>query len=167
MPNHKIVTGKSGLDHVGFTVSNLKQSIRFYRMLLQVEPLMKRLYREQYIGKLVGYKEIELDAAFFNLDESGLILELIEYRSPPGARVDMETYNAGNAHLCLIVDDLDEVYKRLQAQGVEFRSSEPVVIPIGPYEGGRACYLRDPDGITIELMQLPPSGGPNFSSEPI
>ena len=84
MPSHRIVSGKFGLDHVGFTVSNLERAIRFYRMLLQSEPLMKRLYREGYIGKLVGYEDIELDAAFFNLDESGLILELIEYRTPPG-----------------------------------------------------------------------------------
>jgi hypothetical protein len=44
-----------------------------------------------------------------------------------------------------------------------FRSPEPVVIPWGPYKGGRACYLRDPDGISIELMELPP-GGPNWNA---
>ena len=42
---------------------------------------------------------------------------------------------------------------------VEFRSLEPVEILWGPYQGGSACYLRDPDGISVELLQ-PPPGGP-------
>ena len=38
-------------------------------------------------------------------------------------------------------------YARLRAAGYDgFRSPDPIVIPWGPYRGGRACYLRDPDG---------------------
>jgi hypothetical protein len=40
---------------------------------------------------------------------------------------------------------------------------EAVEIPWGPYAGGKACYLRDPDGISIQLMQFAP-GGPNFAA---
>jgi hypothetical protein len=29
--------------------------------------------------------------------------------------------------------------------------------------GGRACYLRDPDGISIELLEEPP-GGPDWNA---
>jgi hypothetical protein len=36
-----------------------------------------------------------------------------------------------------------------------------VAIPWGPYEGGWAAYLRDPDGISIELLQEP-LGGPKL-----
>jgi hypothetical protein len=27
-------------------------------------------------------------------------------------------------------------------------------LPIGPYRGGRSVYLKDPDGVNIQLMQL-------------
>ena len=48
---------------------------------------------------------------------------------------------------------------------VEFRDPEPTQIPWGPYAGGWACYLRDPDGISIEILQAPP-GGPRLDAGP-
>ena len=155
--------GTTGLDHVGFSVSDMDQSIAFYTLLLQREPILRRYYPEQYVAGVVGYDEIGMDAAFFEIGDSGIILELLEYKNPPNSRVDMETYNVGNGHLCLIVDDLQAEYDRLMPHGVAFRSPDPITIPIGPYSGGKACYLRDPDGISIELLQEPPAGTPDFS----
>ena len=44
----------------------------------------------------------------------------------------MESYNAGNAHLCLVTDDMDVDYARLRAAGYDgFRSQDPIVIPWG------------------------------------
>ena len=73
----------------------------------------------------------------------------------------METYNAGSAHLCLVTENMEADFERLRPLGAEFRSEAPIDIPWGPYRGGKACYLRDPDGISIELIELPP-GGPSF-----
>ena len=106
-----------------------------------------------------------MDAAFFEIGSGQTILELLEYRVPPAAKIDMETYNVGNGHLCLTVHDLEAEFNRLRPHGVDFRSQEPITIPIGPYTGGKACYLRDPDGISIELLEAPPSGGPDFSGD--
>ena len=158
-----MTSGTTGLDHVGFSVSDMNQSIEFYSLLLQSEPVLRRYYPEHYVAEVVGYAEIGMDAAFFEIGSSGVILELLEYRIPPNARVDMETFNVGNGHLCLIVDDLQAEYDRLMPHGVAFRSPEPVAISIGPYTGGKACYLRDPDGISIELLEAPPAGTPDFS----
>jgi hypothetical protein len=41
------------------------------------------------------------------------------------------------------------------AQGVAFRNA-PVEITEGANIGGFACYLHDPDGITLELLQFSP-----------
>jgi catechol 2,3-dioxygenase-like lactoylglutathione lyase family enzyme len=154
----------TGLDHVGFTVSNLDRSIEFYQLLLQTEPMLRRRYTEQYVADVVGYHHLDLDAAFFKIGGTRVILELLQYILPPGAQVDMETYNTGNGHLCLIVADLAAEYERLRPHGVAFRRPEPMVVPIGPYQGGKICYLRDPDGISVELLELPPDGvGPDFS----
>jgi catechol 2,3-dioxygenase-like lactoylglutathione lyase family enzyme len=55
-------------------------------------------------------------------------------------------------------------FARLRAAGYDtFRSERPIDIPWGPYRGGRACYLRDPDGASIELLEAPP-GGPDWSA---
>jgi catechol 2,3-dioxygenase-like lactoylglutathione lyase family enzyme len=69
----------------------------------------------------------------------------------------METFNVGNAHLSLVTSDLHALFERLEGRA-ELRSAAPVRIEWGPYEGGYAARIRDPDGITIELVQLPPGG---------
>ena len=33
--------------------------------------------------------------------------------------------------------------------------SPPVMIDCGPNKGAKVAYLRDPDGITVELFQKP------------
>ena len=152
-----------GLDHVGFAVDDLDRSIAFYEVLLGTPLLLKKTWDVPYVGVIVGYPNVVMDGGFFQLP-NGVILELVEYNAPFTGTVDMESYNAGNAHLCLTTEDMDADYARMRAAGYDtFRSPEPVVIPWGPYKGGRACYLRDPDGVSIELMELPP-GGPNWNA---
>jgi len=147
------------LDHIGFAVGDLDRSCRFYTLLLGDEPILRKVWERGYVGSIVGYPETTMDVAIYKLP-NGTFLELIQYLAPPPGRVDMETYNAGNGHLCLVTEDIDADYARLDGQA-QFRSPAPIEIPWGPYKGGRVCYLRDPDGISVELMQQPP-GGPNF-----
>ncbi len=151
----------NGLHHIGFSVSDIGRSIDFYRLLLQREPAQRRFFDEKYIADIVGYEGCEMDCAYFVLPGNDALLELLEYKKPRSTGVDMETYNAGNSHLCLIVDDLEAEYERLVSAGVSFRS-RPVYVPTETQEemaaGGAALYLRDPDGITVELYQLPPGG---------
>jgi catechol 2,3-dioxygenase-like lactoylglutathione lyase family enzyme len=146
----------SQLDHVGFSVANLDASVAWYSAFLGREPALRRRWDVGYMSDVVGYDDCRMECAFWHLDD-GTVLELIEYLDPKPARVDMETYNVGNGHLCLVTDDLEAEYERLRDVAA-FRSPKPVPIPYGPYEGGLVCYLRDPDGISIQLMQLPPGG---------
>lgn len=150
----------TALDHVGFAVSSLERSIPFYNFLLGEEPVLRKIWDHEYVGRIVGYPGLKLDAAFWRLP-GGTILELIEYLHPPPAQVDMETYNAGNAHLCLVTDDIHADIERLRGHA-ELRHPEPVEIPWGAYKGGWALYIRDPDGISIEVLQEPP-GGPRLT----
>jgi catechol 2,3-dioxygenase-like lactoylglutathione lyase family enzyme len=144
------------VDHIGYTVSDLDRSVEFYSFLLAREPTARKTWDVEYIGRIQGYPGMSVEAAFFELP-GGLTLELVRYLRPEHQLVDMETYNVGNAHLALITTDLHRLFERL-AERAEFRSDGPVLIEWGPYEGGYAARLRDPDGITIELIQLPPGG---------
>ncbi|MBB4660502.1 VOC family protein [Conexibacter arvalis] len=149
----------TGLDHVGFTVSDLDRSIAWYGELLGTEPTVRKIWERPYLGRIVGYPGCRIDVAVLPLP--GTFLELIQYLDPPPQTGSMETFTVGNGHLCLITEDLAADYARLRGRA-EFRSPEPVRVEWGPYEGGYICYLRDPDGITVELVQLPP-GGPAFA----
>jgi catechol 2,3-dioxygenase-like lactoylglutathione lyase family enzyme len=142
----------AGLDHVGFTVSNLGRALHFYRDLLGLEVLWERVFEEEYVRMLVGYPTATLQCAYLKLPASNTALELVEYQGVEGTRVDMHTANPGNAHLCLAVKDLDAVFTRLKAAGVEF-VSVPATSTAGYYKGSKTVYLHDPDGISLQLVE--------------
>ena len=140
-------------DHVGFAVSDLDRSLAFYRDVLGLEMEWERVYEEEYVREVVGYPRLRLRCAFLKLPGTETRLELLEYQEVPRQRVDMRRANPGNAHLCLAVDDVDHLYVKLREVGVDFVSA-PVVSTAGHYKGSKTVYLHDPDGISLQLMEL-------------
>ena len=58
---------------------------------------------------------------------------------------------SGYGHVAVGVDDLDGTLERLAGQGIE-----PERPPYTVREGGsRLCFVRDPDGYRIELIERP------------
>ena len=63
--------------------------------------------------------------------------------------VDSYELGTGYGHVALTVEDLDGTLERLAAQGIE-----PERPPYSIREGGsRLCFVRDPDGYRIELIE--------------
>jgi lactoylglutathione lyase len=63
----------------------------------------------------------------------------------------VESYELGTGygHIAVTVDDLDATLERLAGQGIE-----PEKPPYSVREGGsRLCFVRDPDGYRIELIE--------------
>jgi lactoylglutathione lyase len=63
-----------------------------------------------------------------------------------------EAYDLGNGygHIALEVDDLDARLADLAGQGIE--PEKPPYSPGGREDAGRICFVRDPDGYRIELI---------------
>lgn len=145
------------IHHTGYTVSNLDRSLTFYRDLLGCEVLATQEKEGGYLAAIVGYPEAHVRMAHLRLPGGEHVIELFEYLAPAGVRADVAPRNVGASHLCFLVDDLTEIYRRLRDQGVDSFVSEPVEVDTGINRGGYGLYLRDPDGITVELFQ-PPAG---------
>jgi lactoylglutathione lyase len=63
--------------------------------------------------------------------------------------VDSYDLGTGYNHIALLVEDLDGTLERLAAGGIE-----PEKPPYRIREGGsRLCFVRDPDGYRIELLE--------------
>lgn len=138
--------------HVGLQVADLERSLAFYHGILGFELVFRWNPQAPYIGELVGYPSVDLHAAILRPPNSDVFLELLEYRDVERTPVDTATANPGTAHIAFFVDDLDTLYAELREKGVASVSA-PVTPTIGPNEGGRAVYMKDPDGIRVELIQ--------------
>jgi catechol 2,3-dioxygenase-like lactoylglutathione lyase family enzyme len=144
------------LHHTGYTVSDLDRSVAFYRDLLGCEVLAEQEKRGGYLAAIVGYPDAHVRMAHLRLPAGEHVVELFQYVAPAGVAADVEPKNVGASHLCFLTDDLARDYERLSAAGVSF-VSPPVEVDTGINAGGYALYLRDPDGIVVELFQPPAS----------
>ena len=147
--------GARSLHHTGYTVSDLDRSVAFYRDVLGCEVLATQEKEGGYLAAIVGYPDAHVRMAHLRVAGSEHVIELFEYLTPPGDRADVEPRNVGASHLCFVVEDLRVLYELLREHGVTSFVSPPVEVDTGINRGGLALYLRDPDGITVELFQPP------------
>jgi lactoylglutathione lyase len=90
--------------------------------------------------------ELEATNYFFSLGDQDSVLELTYNHD--GRSYELGT---GYGHIAIGVDDLDETLARLAEQGIE-----PERPPYTVREGGsRLCFVRDPDGYRVELIERP------------
>lgn len=141
----------TGIHHTSLTVSDLERSVAFYTGL-GLEVVLRQTPGGTYLQQITGFPDARIKQAHLSLPGGGHRLELFEYVSPPGQPVRPRTCDPGSTHLAFLVDDLDDTYARLSAQGVTF-VSPPVTVDDGANVGAKGLYLRDPDGFTIELFE--------------
>ncbi len=143
-----------GCEHVAIQVGDCDRSARFYERVLGFEPRARVSRSEAYVQRVVGYPGVTLEIAMMGIPGTEVELEIVEYRGVEKKPIDPATASPGTMHVSLFVDDLDAMYERLSADGVEFVS--PVqTSDAGPLAGGKVVYMKDPDGIRVELVELP------------
>lgn len=140
-----------GIHHVGVSVNNIDEALRFWTTVLEVEPIWRKRLDGPYLPHITGYTDIEIEAAMLPLPGGGN-MELLDYQIDKQPNSDA-TANPGNVHLCLEVDDAHAAFQRAVDAGARPVSVAPVEITTGPHQGGYACYLRAPDGVTLEFFQ--------------
>jgi predicted enzyme related to lactoylglutathione lyase len=104
---------------------------------------MARFYRDT-----LGLTPRTARADFVNFDWHGVRLSLGVHQGVRGAARDPLRVMVN-----LAVDDIEAAYRRLLAAGVVF-SRRPEREPWG----GVVATFADPDGNTLQLMELPPAG---------
>ncbi len=81
-------------------------------------------------------------------------IELLEYLAPPDRKhVNLRPCDVGSVHVAFMIDNLDTVLNTIAASGWK-AAGKPQTLKTGPNAGKRVVYVRDPDGTTIEFMQM-------------
>ncbi len=120
---------------LSLSVSNLDRSVAFYTAL-GFEERRRLPIRDEAINIFMG---VPGDADRLELTHN--------------FGVDSYEIGTGYGHIALTVEDLDGTLGRLKAEGIE-----PERPPYQVREGGsRLCFVRDPDGYRIELIERDPA----------
>jgi lactoylglutathione lyase len=119
------------LIHTCYRIGDIDRSVAFYEAL-GFEEVGRMPIREEAINVFMG------------LPGDGARLELTY-------NFGVDAYELGTAygHIAMTVDDIDGTLARLAEQGIT-----PEKPPYTVSEGGsRLCFVRDPDGYRIELIE--------------
>jgi len=143
-----------GTNHTGITVSNLERSLVFWRDVLGFELSHTAHQRGEMAEEITGVKGAELKLAVVKAP-GGHKIELLEYLAPADRKsANRRPCDVGFVHVALLVDDLDVVLERIATSGWT-AAGKPQILKAGPNAGKRVVYVCDPDGTTIEFMELP------------
>ncbi|MCU0314844.1 MAG: VOC family protein [Solirubrobacteraceae bacterium] len=119
------------LIHTCYRIGDIDRSVAFYEAL-GFEEVGRMPIRDEAINVFMG------------LPGDGPRLELTY-----NFGVDAYELGTGYNHIAITAEDLDATLARLAGQGIE-----PEKPPYSIREGGsRLCFVRDPDGYRIELIE--------------
>jgi glyoxylase I family protein len=142
-------------DHTGITVSNLERSLAFWRDVLGFDFSHSAHQKGEMAQQITGVKGAELKLAVVK-SPKGHKIELLEYLAPTHRKkdVDLKPCDVAHAHVAFVVENLEPLLEKIAASGWK-AAGEPQMLINGPNAGKRVVYVRDPDGTTIEFMELP------------
>jgi catechol 2,3-dioxygenase-like lactoylglutathione lyase family enzyme len=144
------------IDHVGVTVADLDRAVEFWCGRLGLRQISRVTETGPDIAALIGEDTVEIEIADLDAGD-GRIIELIRYIRPAGRPVRQRSTEPGSSHIAVRVDDLDAALERIQGSQARQISRHPVVLhdPGGAWDGVACCYIADPDGNIVELVQRP------------
>ncbi len=119
------------LIHTCYRIGDIDRSVAFYEAL-GFEELRRMPIRDEAINVFMG------------LPDDGARLELTYNHG-----VDSYELGTGYNHIAITASDLDATLANLAGQGIE-----PEKPPYTVREGGnRICFVRDPDGYRVEIIE--------------
>jgi len=138
------------IRHTGIVVSDMEKSLKFYRDLMGLKPVIDFTEKGEFINTISNGKGIDLRMVKLIAEDGGMI-ELLHYASHPQPdRGENKLWETGPAHVAFTVDDVDKIYANWTAKGVKC-NSEPVISPDGK---AKLFFSQDPDGTFLEIVQM-------------
>ncbi|MEG4634744.1 VOC family protein [Microcoleus sp. AR_TQ3_B6] len=129
----------------------MDETLEFYRKLTVVE-----IYEESThisgdgVGEIIKVEEPNYHSCMVRIGNRNF--ELIEHHSSKGRHLVANHNDVCGIHLAFMVNDIDDVFKRVKALGIEPTTKQPYATnQLGGY---RAFFFRDLNGVQIEVGQV-------------
>ncbi len=147
-------SGNAISAHAGFTVLDSAKTESFYRSVLGMEYRPAAGFMSmKVIEELIDVPDIQFKVAFARLPGSTMEWEFLEFHGSDNNHQRGHLQDPGTAGIALSVADIDSALRSIRAGAGEAaaRGGKPVV----PASGERVAFVRDPNGIPLELVQAP------------
>ncbi len=144
------------LSHIGICVSDLERSVRFYRDTLCFTELSRFNVEGEQAATLIELPSGKIQTVY--LEREGVRIELLYYPELGSEEIPAPRpmNRVGLTHLSLRVEDLDKTLAEVVNAGGTCLTQSRVE---NKDWGTKAIFVTDPDGLRIELLQIP--GDPN------
>ncbi len=137
-----------GLQHASATVTDLEQSVKFYRDTLGLDYLGTRHMSPEKVYQFFNLQGVTAKYGWFMAGRS-TVLELYQFDPVDNGPFTFTPNKPGPHHFALEVRNLDAFFRELMTMGVKSVSPPEFI------QGGfKVAYIKDPDGIVIELIDL-------------
>lgn len=134
--------------HTAIVTPDMDRLLAFYEYLTGVKSHDRRNFGPHKVfDRVAGVDGVVFEGAWIKLRNA--TLEFWQYTEPvsrPSMRTDVRTL--GWNHICLEVANVEQIYDRLQADGIELHG------PIVRNAFGAFFYGRDPDGNVFECLEI-------------
>lgn len=145
----------SGFRHTGLVVQNLDESVMFWCKTMGFSLHKRTEESGDLIDAVMELADVRVTTVKLTSPD-GTLLELLRFGSHPGEdNWNGSTTSTGLTHLAFTVTNLDDMYRKLQSEGVRFHTP-PTVSADGSV---KMSYCRGPEGLILELVEVLPNEG--------
>ena len=141
----------TSFNHSGFVVEDLEKEVTFYRDVIGLK-VLREVEAGPEASQHVGIPNARRKLVFMGKKDDRHCLELVQYLEPLSPPRHLANNVPGAAHVCFNVKDLEQMYTRMETEGMRF------LTPLVKREtsGNRViliCYGQDPEGNWLEFVE--------------
>jgi glyoxylase I family protein len=133
------------MHHTGLSVTDMERSLELYLDTLGMEVEFDVTIEDiPEFGTIIGLPGVRERIVMLRLNNCRI--ELFQFFEPRGKRIERRQCDIGYMHVAFVVDELEEICRKLEEKGVEFYSKAE---NLGTF---KVIFFKGFDGETIELM---------------
>lgn len=145
-----------GVSHIAVGVRDMEKSLRFYHDLLGFQIVRDEVQETRGTVLPALYKDAHerrrVATLYWKKGKDEAFLVLSEHTDKPVSGEAIKLDQIGIHHFAFWVENLPKVYEELKARGAEF--IVPPTVTKTADGNFNSAFLRDPDGILVQLDEL-------------